>query len=342
MYFTAMTASGVHIWRQRFPDGTPEQVTFGAGTEEGIHFAPDGRSFVTSVGTSQSSLWVHDSRGERQITSEGYSYMPSLSADAKKLFYLVRSYGLRSWNQGRLWVTDMETGQRQQLLPDFEIVHYSISGDGQRAVFVSVDQQGRTPVWIASLNGQTPPRQLSTIDGAVAFFGAGGEVIFGSAEQQQLCIYRIRDDGSELQKVIPAPLLQIAVSPDGKWIAVQDPAAWGALIVHPAGGGSPVRLCDQCAPPWGTDVMPFYFGWTPDSKVVYWNFGNATYAIPLRPGRMLPPIPAGGIQSRQGVAALPGARLISEQHGTVPGPNPSTFVFVKVSAQRNIYRVSLP
>ena len=339
MYFTAMTANGVHIWRQRFPEGTPEQVTFGAGTEEGVHFAPDGRSFVTSVGTSQSTLWVRDSRGERQITSEGYAFMPSLSTDGKKLYYLVRSYGLRSWNQGGLWVTDLETRQRQRLLPDFEIVHYSISVDGQRAVFVSVDEHGRTPVRLADLKGQTPPRQLSTMDGAVAFFGAPGEVIFGSAGQEQFYIYRIKYDGSELQKALPAPLLPFAVSPDGQWIAVQDPTAWGALIVHPAGGGSPVRLCDQCAPPWGTEPMPFFIGWTPDSKVVYWTFENATYAIPLPPGRLLPPIPVGGIASREGIAALPGARLISEHDRTVPGPNPSTYVFVKASTQRNIYRV---
>jgi hypothetical protein len=85
MYFTAMTASGVHIWRQRFPDGAPEQVTSGAVTEEGIHVAHDGRSFVTSIGTSQSTLWVHDSRGDRQITSEGYGFMPSISPDGTKL-----------------------------------------------------------------------------------------------------------------------------------------------------------------------------------------------------------------------------------------------------------------
>ena len=127
MYFTAMTANGTHIWRQRFPDGTPEQVTFGASTEEGVHFAPDGRSFVTSVGTRQSTLWVRDSRGERQVTSEGYSYMPSLSPDGKKLYYIVRSNGLGSFNHGTLWVTDVETGQRQRLLPDFELTHYSIS-----------------------------------------------------------------------------------------------------------------------------------------------------------------------------------------------------------------------
>ena len=45
MYFTANTGSGFHIWRQRFPDGTPEQVTSGVSEEEGIAFAPDGRSF---------------------------------------------------------------------------------------------------------------------------------------------------------------------------------------------------------------------------------------------------------------------------------------------------------
>jgi Tol biopolymer transport system component len=340
MYFTAMTANGVHIWRQRFPEGTPEQVTFGAGSEEGVHFAPDGRSFVTSVGTSQSTLWVRDSRGERQITSEGYSYMPSLSADGKNLYYLVRSNGLGAFNQGALWVTDVETGRRQRLLPDFELTHYSISGDDQRVVFVAVDDQGRSPVWIASLNGQMPPRQLTTMDAGTAFFGAAGEVIFGGF--QEFYVFRARDDGSELQKAITTPLAPIAVSPNGRWVAVQDPTAWGALIMHPLGGGSAVRLCDLCAPPWGTEPMPFYFGWTPDSKFVYWNFNNATYAIPLPSGRLLPAVPPGGIQSREGVAALPGARLISEYDRPVPGPNPSAYAFAKVSTQRNIYRVPVP
>jgi hypothetical protein len=57
---------------------------------------------------------------------------------------------------------------------------------------------------------------------------------------------------------------------------------------------------------------------------------------------MLPRFPAGGLQTREGVAALPGARLISEYERTVPGPNPSMFAFGKVSTQRNIYRVPVP
>lgn len=337
MYVTAMTANGVHIWRQRFPSGAPEQVTYGAGTEEGIQFAPDGGSFVTSVGASQSTLWVHDSRGDRQITSEGYVFMPSLSPDGRKVYYLVRSFGLRSWNQGALWVADLKTGQRRPVLADFQMIHYSISGDGQRIVFVSVNEQGRNPLMLSPLSEHERPRQLGTMDAAAAYVGGPGEVFF--AGQEDFHLYRIKDDGSELQKVVTTPLFPLSVSPDGQWIAVQDPAAWGAMFAYPAGGGPPRRLCDRCSPPWGTEPQPFYFGWSPDGELVYWNFANATYAIPVQSGRRLPDIPAGGIQSKEGVAALSGARLVSEQDRSIPGPNPSMYAFVKVSTQRNIFRV---
>jgi serine/threonine protein kinase len=339
MYFTAMTANGVHIWRQRFPDGAPEQVTSGTVTEEGVHFAPDGRSFVTSIGTSQSTIWIHDASGDRQITSEGYAFMPSLSPDGKTLYYVVRSNGLRSWNQGSLWAVDLENGQPQRLLPDFEIVHYSLSADGRRAVFIPVDENGRTPVWITSLDGTASPRQLTSMDAMPAFFGAPGEVLFGSIGHEDSFIYRIHENGGELQKLIPTPLALMAVSPDGRWLAAQDPAAWGALFVYPAGGGAPVRLCDRCSPPWGTDPIPFHVGWSPDGRFLYWKFAQSTYAIPVSPERMMPPIPAAGIQSREALSAFPGARLISEEQHAFPGPLPSVQAFMKVSTHRNIYRV---
>ena len=235
MYFTAMTGSGVHIWRQRFPNGTPEQVTLGAVSEEGMQFAPDGRSFVTSIGTSQSTLWVHDARGDRQITSEGYSFQPSFSPDGKKLYYLVRSHGLRSWNRG-LWVVELDTGQRRRLLADFQVVHYSISGDGQRVVFVPADEQGHSPVWLAALDGKTPTRQLTEMDASVAFFGAPGEVLFWSVGHEELNIYRINEDGRELRKLIPTPLLPLAVSIVGS--ASQERAAEESERSRPAITGS--------------------------------------------------------------------------------------------------------
>jgi hypothetical protein len=81
--------------------------------------------------------------------------------------------------------------------------------------------------------------------------------------------------------------------------------------------------------------------WTPDGRFLYLKFATSTYSIPLQPGQLLPPIPASGIASKEAVAALPGARLVSEED-VYPGPNPSVYAFVKVSTQRNIYRVPVP
>jgi Tol biopolymer transport system component len=293
---------------------------------------------VTSIGSSQSTLWVHEATGDRQITSEGYSFMPTISPDAKKLYYIVRSNGARSWNQGRLWVADLETGQRQSLFPDFQIQHYTLSRDGRRIVFVPVNEHGMTPPRIASLDSQATPRQLSTINAMFAYFGADGDVLFSSSGDIPN-IYRVKEDGSDLQKVMTTPLIPLAVSPDGKWIAVQDPSAWGALFVHPLDGGKPRRLCDLCAPPWGVQTIPFYVGWSPDGRQLFWNHSNTLVAIPLERGVVLPPTPSDGIQSPDGVAAMPGAQVVSTQDATFPGPDPSRYAFMKVTTQRNIFRV---
>jgi WD40 repeat protein len=102
--------------------------TFGVTEEDGIEFAPDGRFFVTSIGSRQSTVWVHDSRGDRQITSEGDGFLPTISPDGTKLYYLVRAKGARNIRMsGELWVADLESGQRQRLLPDFLMQHYTMS-----------------------------------------------------------------------------------------------------------------------------------------------------------------------------------------------------------------------
>ena len=45
--------------------------------------------------------------------------------------------------------------------------------------------------------------------------------------------------------------------------------------------------------------------WSPDGKFLYLNFQRSIYAIPLRPGQMLPPLPASGLRTDKEVAALP-------------------------------------
>jgi Tol biopolymer transport system component len=75
--------SGSHIWRQRFPGGKPEQLTFGPTSQEGIAMAPDGKSIVTSVGSQDTTVWMPDKDGDHQISSEGNASSPSFSSDGK-------------------------------------------------------------------------------------------------------------------------------------------------------------------------------------------------------------------------------------------------------------------
>jgi hypothetical protein len=70
MYFSADTGDGFHLWRQRYPNGSPEQITFGPTEEEGIAVAPDGRSLVTSAGIRQFSVGtskISGYPGEREL-----------------------------------------------------------------------------------------------------------------------------------------------------------------------------------------------------------------------------------------------------------------------------------
>lgn len=90
MYFTSDAGEGLnHIWRERFPDGEPQQTTAGPTEEEGIAIAPDGRSFVTAVALENVSVWIHDARGERQISQEGNATEPKFTPDGKKLCYRI-------------------------------------------------------------------------------------------------------------------------------------------------------------------------------------------------------------------------------------------------------------
>ena len=60
MYFTASVDGHSHLWRQRFPDGKPEQITSGPVEAEGVAVEPDGRSIITSMGAQESAIWIHD------------------------------------------------------------------------------------------------------------------------------------------------------------------------------------------------------------------------------------------------------------------------------------------
>jgi Tol biopolymer transport system component len=344
MYFSANTGSGFHIWRQRFPDGKAEQVTSGPAEEQGIAFAPDGRSFVTSVGESQSTIWIHDASGERQITSVGYGFLPSFSHDGQRMYYLQRSKANRRFVSGELWTVDIGSGRRARLLGDYLMEHYSLSRDGSRIVFVSINEAGRSELWLASLNGVTPPKRLASFDNVMrALFHPDGHVLFVGGERGAPFLYRIEQEGTGLQQVLPQPITFLySVAPDGDALGLWEGTR---VLVYRLSTGASAVVCSHCATAGEENrgVTPPLVDWSPDGRFVYLHSARRreTYAVPLQPGQLLPALPAEGLPDLDAAAGLPGALTISHQRA-FPGIDPSVYAFARVTTHRNIYRITVP
>src|SRR5206468_2452335 len=129
----------------------------------------------------------------------------------------------------------------------------------------------RSPVWLASLTDRFAPRQVTTNNAWKAYFGADGYLVFMGLEKGGKFVYRVKEDGSELQKVVrvDSPASLFSASSDGRWVVIPgstDQRTWPAMV-YPMGGGSPRLFCVLCAS--GNDVertAPPGVSWSPDGK----------------------------------------------------------------------------
>jgi Tol biopolymer transport system component len=351
MYFTSGASGAFHIWRQHFPDGTPEQVTSGPTEEEGITMAPDGLSFITSVGSRQSSVWINNSNTTRQVSFEGFSFDPKITPDGKRLCYRILRGALPTSDPSELRMVDLESGRDEPLLPGFAVVGtprhtYDISPDGREVVVTALGQKGEHRLWLVPFDRQLRPRAIPNVEGDFPLFGSSGEIFFRGLEGNSAFVYRIRDDGSALQKLFDQPVAALAgISPDGHWLVVKVPGTGGSSTVAlPVHQDSAVRVIATAALSFGDLEVH----WPRNAKSIYlrlpvnpesWAAGR-TYVLPLVKGGMWPEMPLKGFQSEEDITKVPGSTLLSEFD--CPGPTPETYAFARMTVQRNLFRVPIP
>jgi eukaryotic-like serine/threonine-protein kinase len=347
IYVSAGTSSGYHLWRQRFPGGSPEQVTFGATAETGVAVAPDG-SLIATVGRVQTAIRLYDTGSERQLIAEAFVAFPSFTPDGKALFYLVLSPASRTWQSGELWRVDIASGVRIRLLPGVLTSHYSLSRDGKDIVFTALDARGVSGIWLAPVDRSSAPRQLTSSDEYRPFFGAQGDIIYLGSEGAAKYLFRMHYDGSDRQKIRSDPILYLSnVSPDGEWAIVSVPDVSKAVLALPTRGGAAMLVCQPCSDGWtGTIQGAPPVSWTPDQKYLllsqqFSGMGTKTFAVALSRGRAFPELPTTGIRSERDVLGLPGVITIPEGN-VFPGPSPAVYAFFRVSRQSNLYRIRLP
>jgi Tol biopolymer transport system component len=339
MYFTADAGDGFHVWRQRFPEGTPEAITSGPTQEEGLAIAADGRSVITSVGLTQRGVWIHDAAGERQVSLEGYAYMPLFSADGRTLCFRRAPAVATGQTPSELWKVDVASGRTDRLFPGQLVSSFDLSRD-DRVVAAITETDGRSRLWWTWLDGREPPRRIPRAEGDIPRFGAGGEIIFRVTQGDTGILQRIRVEDPAAKRIGPiAGSVTGMVSPDGRWLSgTLDPP--GYVLMSTVGEASR-RLTT-----WAQSAR---LRWSADGRraALSVQYGEAsafvvgrTYVLPVEPGAVLPAIPPAGFRSEAEIAAVPGVEIIP--HGDVAlGSSPSVYAFSRVTTTRNLYRIPL-
>jgi eukaryotic-like serine/threonine-protein kinase len=335
LYLSAVTDKS-HIWRQRFPDGQPEQLTSGPTSQEGLAVSPDGKSLITSVGTQDTTVWLHDKDGDHQISSEGNAWSPSFSSDGKSIFFLFANGQTPS---AELAVKDLSTGKIEKLLPGYSMESYSFSRDGKQVAFAMNDQTGHPSVWVAPTNRRSSPVRISSagIEDSPHFL-SDGDVVFRAVEGSSNFLYRMKADGTARRKVTTERILDaIAASPDGRWFAANTPGPDSDHLVmakaFPLNGGEPVPMClGYCQVTWDAAGKSLF--------VYLPHLRAGAYPLPLLQTSGLPKLPPGGIARLEDLASAKSLPMI-------PWPldsalSSSVYAYTRQNTRRNLYRIPLP
>lgn len=332
------SASGSHIWRQRFPDGQPEQLTFGPTSQEGIAMAPDGKSLVTSVGEEDRTVWLHDKDGDHQISSEGNASAPSFSSDGRRLYFLM-SNGLTQGEE--LWVKDLAGGRIDRMLPGNPMQAYSVSRDGKEVAFTMNDQSGHSNLWVAPTNRRTPPVRIpSQAAEDSPYFLPDGDLVFRAIEGGANYLYRMKTDGSDRKKISPQRILDIYdVSPDGRWVAAGTPGAGdeekinlGKATAFAVDGTAALTVCTGYC----------IFNWDTSGEFVYLSYpdgGGMSYPLPVIRDSELPKLPLVAATRIEDFGKPKEIAAIPWQ--VESAVNPSVYAYTRQNSRRNLYRIQL-
>jgi Tol biopolymer transport system component len=339
MYFSANAGNGFHLWRQRFQDGEPQQLTFGPTEQEGIAVDPSGTSLITAAGTEESTVWMRDQDRDRQISTEGYASSAQFTADGQQLFFLILTYtvGAEGFISGELYAADLKNGQTSPVVPGVQMSGYDISPDGRQVVFAAYDQQHHPHLWLAPKDRSAPPRQLFAEEGDQPLYAPGGVIYYRARQAKVNQLFRYKPDGTREKVNFPSVHELQRISPDGKWVFAwtqnpTDPNHAGYYAINTEDGHA-VEMCSYCGVSWTLDGR---------SLVLIADFSHLgaskTYLIPLQAGESLPRVPAGGWNTE---AELKSYKPRVIDRGVVPAPGGSGYAFFQRARHRNLYRIPL-
>lgn len=359
MFLDVDTGRGFHIWRQGSANGKPEQITNGPTEQLGIAVPRDGRSLLTSVSVSSSTIWVHDQSGARKVPFAGSAGFPIPQVSSRAIFHENKLYFLGkegpedSWD---LWAMDLRSQRAARVLSGMGIESFDISRDGKQIAFAAIGSarptthSGTLPdnatfLWVADIDKVSTPHLLDSAAARRPLFGSNDDLIFEADEGSSTYAYvrNLRSGG--LRKITTNPIVRLeTVSPDGRWVVAEVPIVGEDVTRGVAGidlqDGTARRICHGlCVARWTLDGKSLFLSLPSGEKDSESWLGAKTFVIPLHAGQSFRDLPPAGVRSDAEALRMAGTTVINEF--VRPGTDASVYAFDRREVHANIYRIPL-
>ncbi len=251
--------------------------------------SPDGKRVVFSA---MGHLYVRNLAGgeTQRLTSqdEHFEFYPSFSRDGRKIVYV-------SWSDeelGAVRVIDADGGRSEVVTPDpGHYVEPRFAPDGQSIVYRKLAGNVlRAPWWgeepgVYEVSARGGEADFLTREGDRPRFGADRDHLYlvrEGEDNELLLISRRLSDGAEHVMAKSKFASDFVISPDGKWLAVQErfqvylvpvPGIGKTLEVSPDMKSAGVKRL--------TDDAGDYLNWSSDSRTLYWSLGPDLFALEI-------------------------------------------------------------
>ncbi len=341
------------------PQGLPEVVRRNIGDIAPIGFTRSGAYYYTERDIRMQDVYIASLNAETMqvagspaLVSErfrGANTLPEWSPDGQYLAYLSRlerPQTVDTVGSGIIVVRSLDSGEERDLFPQLNFLgdtRLRWAPDGQ-SILISGEAVGghdghrRRGVYeIDAQTGAVVPIVVSTSTTQPAWrdnrwhaeWSLDGTAIFYVRDDGQGCEIRLRDVRSGEEKVLYRPVLpthlgNLALSPDGAWLAFGDGPghyAANAVLVVPATGGTPREVLRM--EPDVAGRVTYSFAWTHDGQHLVFS---KRVAEPGRPSELWRVSLEGGesqpvglpMWGRGGVRVHPDGRRIAFTNMTKP------------------------
>ncbi|HSS20344.1 MAG TPA: protein kinase [Pyrinomonadaceae bacterium] len=258
-----LVSAGTQLWYVSYPAGKVRRITndLNAYGTSSLGLSADSKTVVTVQADKSAQVWVLPQGGEAiQITNGKYDGDSIGWSDGQIL------YTTPSGEQSDIWTTSIDGATSKQLTNDGYIESVGCVAGGQ--IVFSSNRSGNFNLWRMGISGgdQKQLTQGAEFDSRPECSPDGQWIFFRSFRQGKSAFWKMPASGGEPQPLTDESASSIAISPDGKLIAIRYFPANGSanrIEIIPFGGDAPIKTL-----PLSVSVRDVGLGWTADSKAL--------------------------------------------------------------------------